>query len=130
MKYLLMMNTMRAGTDGPDWPKTAFQAHVAYMIRLNQELRASGELADAQGLAFPDKAKLVRAGAGGEPLTDGVFPASKEFLAGFWIVDVDSLERACAIAAQASAAPGPDGTPLNMPIEVRQVMSGPPEDLV
>ena len=128
MKYMLMMNTMRAGTAGPDWPKTAFQEHIAYMIGLNQELTASGELADAQGLAFPDGAKVVRAGTGGEPVTDGVFPESKEFLAGFWIVDVDSLDRACAIAAKASAAPGPDGMPLNMAIEVRQVMSGPPED--
>lgn len=128
MKYMLMMNTMRAGTAGPDWPKAAFQAHIAFMIGLNEDLRASGELADAQGLAFPDQAKLVRAGSRGEPVTDGVFPESKEFLAGFWIVDVDSLDRACAIAAKASAAPGPDGMPLNMPIEVRQVMSGPPED--
>lgn len=129
MKYILMMNTMQAGTDGLDWPKKALQAHIAYMIGLNKELTASGELVDAQGLAFPDQAKLVRAGTGGEPVTDGAFPESKEFLAGFWIVDVDSLLRACAIAAKASAAPGPDGTPLNMPIEVRQVMSGPPEDL-
>jgi hypothetical protein len=130
MKYILMMNTMQAGTDGLDWPKKALRAHIAYMIGLNEELTASGELAGAEGLAFPVEAKLVRAGTGGEPITDGVFPESKEFLAGFWIVDVDSLDRACAIAAKASAAPGPDGTPLNMPIEVRQVMSGPPEDLV
>ena len=130
MKYILMMNTMQAGTQGLDWPKKALQAHIAYMIGLNVELTASGELAGAEGLAFPDEAKLVRAGTGGEPVTDGVFPESKEFLAGFWIVDVDSLDRACAIAAKASAAPGPDGTPLKMPIEVRQVMSGPPEGLV
>ena len=90
----------------------------------------SGELVDAEGLAFPDQAKLVRAGKSGESITDGVFPESKEFLAGFWIVDVDSLDRACAIASRASAAPGPDGAPLNMSIEVRQVMSGPAEDLV
>ncbi len=130
MKYILMMNTMRAGTEGLDWPKQALQAHIGYMIDLNKDLTASGELAAAEGLAFPEQAKLVRAGNGGEPITDGVFPESKEFLAGFWIVDVDSLDRACAIAAKASAAPGPDGAPLNMPIEVRQVMSGPPEDLV
>jgi hypothetical protein len=128
MKYILMMNTMQAGTAGLDWPKQALQTHIAHMIDLNKELTASGELADAQGLAFPDQAKLVRAGRDGEPVTDGVFPESKEFLAGYWIVDVDSLDRACVIAAKASAAPGPDGTPLNMPIEVRQVMSGPPED--
>jgi hypothetical protein len=130
MKYILMMNTMQAGTEGLDWPKTAFQNHISYMIEMNKALTASGELADAQGLAYPDQAKIVRAGKTGEPVTDGVFPESKEFLAGFWIVDVDSLERACAIAAKASAAPGPDGTPLNMAIEVRQMMSEPPADLV
>ena len=62
-------------------------------------------------------------------MTDGPFPEAKEFLAGYWIVDVESTERAYAIAARASAAPGQGGEPLNMPIEVRQVMSGPPEDL-
>lgn len=71
--------------------------------------------------------------------TDGVFPESKEFLAGYWIVDVDTpaADRelakgmdAYAIAAKASAAPGIKGAPLNMPIEVRQVMSGPPDDLL
>jgi len=69
----------------------------------------------------------VKAGKNGEPVTDGVFPESKEFLAGYWIVDVASTERAYQIAAEASAAPGPGGKPLNMAIEVRQVMSGPPE---
>jgi hypothetical protein len=71
---------------------------------------------------------VVRAGAAGETVTDGVFPESKEFLAGYWIVDVETPERAYAIAAEASAAPGKGGAPLNMPIEVRQVMSGPPPE--
>ncbi len=66
----------------------------------------------------------------GEPITDGVFPETKEFLAGYWIVDVDSPERAYAIAAEASAAPGVGGKPLYLGIEVRQVMSAPPTDLV
>ena len=64
----------------------------------------------------------------GAPVTDGVFPESKEFLAGYWIVDVENQQRAYAVAARASAAPGPGGKPFNMPIEVRQVMSGPPEE--
>ena len=84
----------------------------------------------AEGLAGPDQAKLVRAGKDGKPITDGVFPEAKEFLAGYWIVDVESPERAYEIAAEASAAPGPGGEPLNMAIEVRQVMSGPPEGAV
>jgi len=130
MKYILMMNTMRAGHGVPEWPAKDFQAHIAFMMKLNKELKESGELVAAEGLAFPDQAKLVRAGKNGEPITDGIFPESKEFLAGYWIVDVDSPERAYAIAAKASAAPGPGGAPLNMPIEVRPVMSGPPPEML
>jgi hypothetical protein len=131
MKYILMMNTMRAGGGGfPNWPMKDIQAHIAFMVSLNKDLRESGELVSAEGLSFPDQAKLVRAGKNGEPITDGVFPESKEFLAGYWIVDVDSPERAYAIAARASAAPGMRGEPLNMPIEVRPVMSGPPPEFL
>ena len=130
MKYMLLMNTMRAGHGVPEWPRKDLQAHIAFMIGLNQELRQSGELVSAEGLSFPDQAKLVRAGKDGAPITDGVFPESKEFLAGYWIVDVDSPERAYAIAAKASAAPGPGATPLNMPIEVRPIMSGPPPEML
>ena len=130
MKYILMMNTMRAGHGVPNWPGKDLQAHIAFMINLNKDLRESGEFISAEGLAFPDQAKLVRAGKDGAPITDGVFPESKEFLAGFWIIDVDSPERAYAIAAKASAAPGPGGKPLNMPIEVRPVMSGPPPEIL
>jgi hypothetical protein len=130
MKYILMMNTMRAGHGVPAWAHKDLQAHIAFMIGLNQELRQSGELVSAEGLSFPDQAKLVRAGKDGVPSTDGVFPESKEFLAGYWIVDVDSPERAYAIAAKASAAPGPGGAPLNMPIEVRAIMSGPPSEML
>ena len=131
MKYILMMNTMKLnGAAFPNWSQSDIQAHIAFMMRLNKELREAGELVSAEGLSFPDQAKLVRAGKEGEPVTDGIFPESKEFLAGFWIVDVDSAERAYEIAARVSAAPGSKGTPLNMPIEVRPVMSGPPPDLL
>ncbi len=130
MKYILMMNTMKAGHGVPSWPRKDLQAHIAFMKNLNKELHESGELVAAEGLAFPDQARLVRAGSNGLPLTDGVFPESKEFLAGFWIVDVDTQERAYAIAAKASAAPGPGGAPLNMPIEVRPVMSAPPPEMM
>jgi hypothetical protein len=131
MKYLLLMNTMKAGTSGiDDWPKEDIKAMIGFMMDLNKELAANGELVSAEGLSFPDQAKLVRAGADGVPITDGVFPESKEFLAGFWIIDVDSPERAYAIAGRISASPGPGGRPLNMDIELRPMMSGPPEDFV
>jgi hypothetical protein len=130
MKYILMMNTMKAGHGVPGWPKKDLQAHIAFMMGLNKELHKRGELVSAEGLSFPDQAKLVRAGENGLPITDGIFPESKEFLAGFWIIDVDSPERACDIAARISAAPGPGGAPLNMPIELRPIMSGPPQEMV
>src|ERR1700740_2160260 len=130
MKYILMMNTMKAGQGIPSWPRKDLQAHIAFMMSLNKGLRDAGELVSAEGLSFPDQAKLVRAGKNGVPITDGVFPESKEFLAGFWIIDVDSPERAYAIAAKVSAAPGPGGAPMNMPIEVRPVMSGPPPQML
>lgn len=130
MKYILMMNTMKAGCGVPEWPTKDLQAHIAFMQNFNKELRESGELVSAEGLSFPDQAKIVRAGKDGRPITDGVFPEAKEFLAGYWIIDVATSERAYEIAAKASAAPGPGGTPLNMPIEVRPVMSGPPPEML
>jgi hypothetical protein len=130
MKYILMMNTMKSGHGVPEWPRKDLQAHIAFMMAFNKELHERGELVSAEGLSFPDQAKQVRAGKDGRPVTDGVFPESKEFLAGFWIIDVDSPERAYEIAAKASAAPGPGGAPLNMPIEVRPIMSGPPPEML
>jgi len=129
MKYMLMMNTPRGGyKQFMSWPKKDIEAHIAFMINFAKKLSAAGELLSAEGLASPVQAKLVRAGKDGKPITDGVFPEAKEFLAGYWIVQVDSPERAYQIAAEASAAPGVGGPPLNMAIEVREVMSGPPKD--
>lgn len=129
MKYMLMMNTPGGGPyQIMSWPPQDLQAHIAFMKQLGKDLRASGELVAAEGLTGPDQARRVRAGKDGRPITDGVFPETKEFLAGYWIVDVPSAERAYEIAARASAAPGPGGAPLNMPIEVRQVMSALPHD--
>lgn len=122
MKFMLMMNTPeRTRYQILDWPKEAIDAHMAFMKDINAELRASGEMVSGEGLASPDKAKLVKAGPDGRPVTDGVFAEAKEFLAGFWIVDVASPERAYEIAAQISLAPGLDGKPLHMSLEVRGV---------
>ena len=133
MKFMLMMHAPRAGwTTGGlgTWPPQDLKAHIEFMKRFAKELGAAGELVGAEGLAVPEQARIVRAGKGGAPeVTDGPYPEAKEFLAGYWIVDVDSVERAYAIAARASAAPGKGGVPLNLAIEVREVMSGPPKDL-
>mgnify|MGYP003581305634 FL=1 len=130
MKYMMMMHAPRGTGDWQvtNWSPEDFTAHIEFMHRFNRELTESGEWVDGQGLTAPAEAKLVRAGRDGTPVTDGPFPEAKEFLAGYWIVEVDSPERAYELAAKASAAPGPGGAPLNMPIEVRQVMSAPPTD--
>jgi hypothetical protein len=131
MKFMLMMG-MKIDPESQSkgiatWHKEEIQAHVQYMLGLNQKIKEAGELVSAEGLAWPNQAKVVRAANDGTPITDGVFPESKEFLIGYWIIDVESEDRACQVAAMASAAPGPGGVPLNMPIEVRQIMSAPPE---
>jgi hypothetical protein len=136
MKFMLMMNTAGGGPyQIATWPQEDIRGHIEFMRAFATKLREKGELVAAQGLAGPDQAKLVRAGKDGRPVTDGVFPETKEFLAGYWIVDVDGPGRAYAIAAEASAAPGAGGRPLNMAIEVREVMSagtgdcgGPPKE--
>jgi len=130
MRYLLMMHTPYGTGDYEfkSWQPEDWQAHVAFLNAYNQDLTEAGEWVDVLGLTPPGQANLVRAGKDGAPITDGPFPEAKEFLAGYWLVEVDSPERAYELAAKASAAPGPGGAPLNMPIEVRQVLSGPPKD--
>ncbi|MEV7009873.1 YciI family protein [Streptosporangium sp. NPDC051022] len=131
MKYMLLMQFNQLSNLPPmdTWPPQDIKDHIAFMHETNAKLVEAGEFVEAQGLAEPDQARIVRAGAGGATVvTDGPFPETKEFLVGYWILDCESAERAIEIAAGFSAAPGPGGKPLNMPIEVRQVMSGPPED--
>ena len=109
-----------------EWTPEEIEAHIAYQRELNAELRERGELVDAQGLTAPGMAKfVVHDGAGSPVVTDGPFPESKELLAGYRIVDVESLERALEIAAKGSAAPGPGGVPIEQEIEVREVMAAP-----
>ena len=129
MKYILMMNHKKSSTEGiGTWPQQDIKAHIQFMMGLYKALQQEGVLVAAEGLAGVEEAVLVRAGKDGAPITDGVFPESKEFLAGYWIIDVENPQQAYAVAARASAAPGPGGAPMNMPIEVRQIMSGPPEE--
>jgi hypothetical protein len=129
MKYMLMMHAPRGTGDWAvaDWAPEDLKAHIDFMRRFNAELERTGELVGGEGLTPPGEARVVRAGKGGAPeVTDGPFAEAKEFLAGYWIVEVDNPKRAYEIAARASAAPGRGGVPLNMPIEVREVMSAPP----
>lgn len=129
MKFMLMMNVPRSTGEYQinQWTPEAFNAHIQFMKDLNRDLTKAGELVDAQGLTPPGQARIVRCGSGGAPVvSDGPFAETKEFLAGYWIVDVETPERAYEIAARASSAPGPDGKPLVIPIELREVMGVPP----
>lgn len=126
MKFVLLQHYGRVEGDVPpmsEWAPADVEAHIKFQKDLNAELRENGELVEAQALNGPDLAKIVLATPGGAPVvTDGPFPESKELLAGWRMVDVETEERALEIAGEASEGPGPNGVPLRQQIEVRQVM--------
>ena len=128
MKFMLMMHGTQKGWEAlSTWKPAEFKAHIEFMLDFNKELTRSGELVLAEGLDIPKNAVMVKAKDASAPaVTDGPFAETKEFLAGFWIVECETRQRAIEIAAQASVAPGPGGTPFGIPIEVRQVMGAPP----
>jgi hypothetical protein len=112
------------------WSPADIKAHIEFQQALNAELLDRGELVDAQGLAGPEQARFVVSDGTSAPvITDGPFPESKELLAGYRIVDVESDERAVEIAGRISAAPGLDGAPIRQPVEVRAVMSAPDPEM-
>ncbi|HTG49610.1 MAG TPA: YciI family protein, partial [Gemmatimonadales bacterium] len=111
---MLMMHAPRGTGEFQvsDWAPQDLKAHIDFMARLNRELTGKGELVAAEGLASPGQARVVRAAKDGAPaVTDGPFPEAKEFLAGFWIVDVESKDRAYELASRISLAPGKGGVP-------------------
>jgi len=121
MKYILLMSGTKAGVDSYHaWSQKDIEAHMAVLRSITNDLSGSGEFVATQGLAEPAEAKVVCGEKNGMPVTDGIFPESKEFLLGYWIVDVATPERAYAIAGRISAAPDRAGAPTNMPIEVRR----------
>jgi len=125
-KFLLIVNYDDGVNEVPmdDWRPEEITAHINYYEALNRDLIESGELVGGTILAHPRLARIVRCDGASPPMvTDGPFPESKEVVAGFQVVDVESEARAIEIAAQVSAVPGPAGVPLQQPIEVRQVMS-------
>lgn len=130
MKFMLMMHAARGDGDWnmKDWSADDIKKMVGFMKSLNQDLKREGVFVAAEGLAPPGQARLVRASKrdNSPEVTDGPFAESKEFLAGWWIIDVETPEQAYAIAARISLSPGPGGKPLYMGLEVREVPKGPP----
>jgi hypothetical protein len=127
MKFMLLQAYGGADCEPmSEWTPDEIQAHIQYQVDLNAELQGRGELVEANGLTGPDMVKIVVSDGNGSPVvTDGPFPESKEFLAGYRMIDVESLDRALEIAAKGSAAPGPGGKPIKQEIEVREVMGAP-----
>jgi hypothetical protein len=126
-RFLLIVNYDDGVNDVPmdEWRPDEITAHMNYYEALNQDLIESGELVEGTILAHPRLARIVRCDGASPPvMTDGPFPESKEVVAGFQVVEVESEARAIEIAARVSAVPGPGGVPLRQPIEVRQVMDG------
>ena len=123
-KYVLIVDFQPGIAETPE----EVEAHMAYYRALNRELLATGELVQTEILTGPDLAKVVTSDGITAPIvTDGPFGEFKEWVAGFQVFDVDSDERAIEIAARLSAVPGPDGRPIQQPIQVRRIMdSGPP----
>jgi hypothetical protein len=128
VKYLIMMTySPDDGVPPPhEWTPDDVKASWAHMQQIHEEMSEAGELLAAEGLAGRETAKFVTSdGVNAPVITDGVYPEAKEFLAGFWMVDVDSEARAIEIAARTSAAPGPGGKPTRKRIEVRPIMDAP-----
>lgn len=133
MRFMLLQNYAGgANCDVPmtQWAPEDVEAHIDYQRTVNKELGEHGELIDAQALTGPKLAKFViHDGLGTPVVTDGPFPESKELLAGYRIVDVESPARAIEIAAKISAAPAQGGVPIKQPIEVREVMGAPSSEV-
>jgi hypothetical protein len=126
MKYMVQMNVKKGPYQMQGWSKNDIKRMVDYMHEINRDLKTAGQFVAAEGLVSPEQARLVKANDDGSPsVTDGPFAESKEFIAGFWIIDVKDEVEAYKFAARVSACPGPGGKPLNQAVEVRQVGEAP-----
>jgi hypothetical protein len=132
VKYMLLMfgRADRWEEELAAWTSDALTTHIEFQRQLGEDLEQAGELVDSQGLGGPGLARTVRFVPDGAPLVvDGVYPETKEVLAGYLVVDVVDEDRAIEIASRLSAAPGPSGAPLELPIEVHPVLDGSGEQL-
>ncbi|MFC9505832.1 YciI family protein [Streptomyces sp. NPDC057002] len=133
MKYLVMVQgtqadyeAMRgkASADSPAWNEDELQAMFAYMGAINDDLSETGEFVDGQGLAEPSQTRHVTLGDDGKAvITDGPYSETKELLAGYWVLECESLERVTEIADRISRCPQPAGAP-DYPVVIRPIMDG------
>ncbi|TDQ05066.1 YciI family protein [Labedaea rhizosphaerae] len=133
MKYLLLKHYRGGPAPVVDflpmdqWTPEEVDAHVKYMQDFGDRLQESGEFVDMQAL-LPDGAFVRSDDAGRPPVTDGPFAETKDLIAGYYVIDVESWDRAVEVAADLSAAPGPGGKPLHEWLEVRPLFSAAPAD--
>jgi hypothetical protein len=131
MKYLMLKHYRGGPTPAVDyppmdrWTPEEVDAHMQYMSDFATRLQETGEFVDSQALAA--EGAFVRFGGEGRPpVTDGPFAETKDLIAGWMIIDVDSWERAMELAAELSAAPGAGGEPLHEWLEVRPFLTDAP----
>ena len=129
-KYLLLKHYRGAPAAVNDvpmdrWTPDEVTAHIQYMNDFASRLELTGEYVDGQALS-PDGMWVRSDGAGRPPVTDGPFAETKDLIAGWMIIDVDSWDRAVELAGELSAAPGPGGEPIYEWIEVRPFLEAPP----
>jgi hypothetical protein len=122
-KYLLLKHYRGAPAPVNDvpmdqWTPEEFSAHVKYMDEEN------GEFVDGQALS-PEGTFVRYDGEGRPPVTDGPFAETKDLIAGWMVIDVDSYERAIELAGELSAAPGAGGKPIHEWLEVRPFLHAP-----
>ncbi|MFY1662060.1 YciI family protein [Micromonospora sp. WMMD1274] len=131
MKYLLLKHYRGGPTPVSDmsmidkWTPEEISAHVRYMQEFAAKLQESGEYVDGQALA-PEGTFVRYDGEGRPPVTDGPFAETKDLIAGWMVIDVDSYERALELAAELSAAPGQGGKPIHEWLELRPFLTAPP----
>ena len=131
-KYLFLKHYRGAPASVNDvpmdqWTPAEIEAHIKYMDDFADRLKDSGEYVDSQ--ALKSEGAWVRFdGEGKPPVTDGPFAETKDLIAGFMIIDVDSYERAVELAAYVSSEPGPGGKPLYEWIQIRQIMEASSSD--
>ena len=107
------------------WTPDEIDAHMAYMHGFAARLEKSGEFVGGEALA-PEGAFIRYDGEGRLPVVDGPFAETKDLIAGWMVIDVDSWDRAVALAGELSAAPGAGGRPIHEWLEVRPVLGNPP----
>jgi hypothetical protein len=114
-----------AGVPMDQWTPEEIDAHIKYMSDFAAKLEESGEFVDEQALSA--EGTFVRYdGPDRPPVTDGPFAETKDLIAGWMIIDVDSYQRALDLAGELSAAPGKDGEPIYEWLELRPFYSAPP----